>query len=267
VNIGFLITARLKSTRLPKKVLLPLNGYTVIERVIQRAKQVVEPGKVVLCTSTSHKDSPLVYAAIQNKIYYYNGHADDVVQRLLNAAGFFEFDFFIGITADNPLFSIYHANLIKEMLVDDPSLDYVFTTGMPIGINIYGVNVKALKTVCAVKKQIDTEIWGPLINRPEIFNVRELSAKKEYVQKNYRLTLDEEDDYKVIKAIYDNFGRNEIVNVIKVYEFLSMNPSVAKINKNVVQKSLDEFKLLNIDNYYSKEKSSILNTKSRIYRD
>jgi spore coat polysaccharide biosynthesis protein SpsF len=153
------------------------------------------------------------------------------------------------------------------MLVDDPSLDYVFTTGMPIGINIYGVNVKALKTVCAVKKQIDTEIWGPLINRPEIFNVRELSAKKEYVQKNYRLTLDEEDDYKVIKAIYDNFGRNEIVNVIKVYEFLSMNPSVAKINKNVVQKSLDEFKLLNIDNYYSKEKSSILNTKSRIYKD
>ena len=40
-------------------------------------------------------------------------------------------------------------------------------------INIYGINVKALETVCAVKKQIDTEIWGPLVNRSEIFNINE----------------------------------------------------------------------------------------------
>ena len=46
MNIGFLITARLKSSRLKEKLLLPLNGYTIIERVIQRAKQVVKPKKV-----------------------------------------------------------------------------------------------------------------------------------------------------------------------------------------------------------------------------
>ncbi|SVE13687.1 uncharacterized protein METZ01_LOCUS466541, partial [marine metagenome] len=132
MNIGFLITARLKSTRLKKKILLPLNGYTVIERIIQRAKQVVEGEKVVLCTSTVHQDLPLVETAIKNNIYYFNGHPDDVLQRLLNAAEFFSFDFFIGITADNPLFSIHHANIIKDMLTRDPSLDYVYTTGMPI---------------------------------------------------------------------------------------------------------------------------------------
>ena len=38
MKIGFLITARLKSTRLKLKILKQLNGYSVIERIIQRAK-------------------------------------------------------------------------------------------------------------------------------------------------------------------------------------------------------------------------------------
>ena len=38
MNIGFLITARLKSKRLKFKILKSLNGYSVIERIIQRAK-------------------------------------------------------------------------------------------------------------------------------------------------------------------------------------------------------------------------------------
>ena len=95
MNIGFLITARLKSTRLKRKILLPLNGFTVIERVIQGAKQVVEAEKVVLCTSTVHQDLPLVEKAIKNNIYYFNGHPDDVLQRLLAAAELFGFDYFI----------------------------------------------------------------------------------------------------------------------------------------------------------------------------
>ena len=31
---------------------------------------------------------------------------------------------------------------------------------MPIGVNIYGIKTKALKVVCSVKQEIDTEIWG-----------------------------------------------------------------------------------------------------------
>ena len=91
MNIGFLITVRLKSTRLARKVLLPLNGYSVIERVIQRAKKVVDHGKVVLCTSKLHQDLPLVETAFMNNIFYFNGHEDDVLQRLLNTAEFFGF--------------------------------------------------------------------------------------------------------------------------------------------------------------------------------
>ena len=63
MNIGFLITARLKSTRLKFKILKPLNGYSVIERVIQRAKQIKLCNDIVLCTSCLSQDLPLVTIA------------------------------------------------------------------------------------------------------------------------------------------------------------------------------------------------------------
>ena len=150
MNIGFLITARLKSTRLKYKILKPLNGYTVIDRIIQRAKKIKECNDIVLCTSNLNQDLPLVKKAIDNKIYYYNGNPEDVLERLLHAAKLFDMDYFVGITADNPLFSIYHANLITNIISSDKKIDFIYTTGMPIGANIYAINTKSLKTVCQI---------------------------------------------------------------------------------------------------------------------
>jgi len=266
IKIGFLITVRLKSTRLKRKVLLPLNGCTVIERVIQRAKQVVDSANIVLCTSTVEEDLPLLEYAEKCGINYFCGDPDDVLQRLLDSSEKYKITHFIGITADNPLFSIHHANMIKEQLIDDPSLDYVFTTGMPIGINIYGINVKALKTVCEVKEQIDTEIWGPLINRPEIFNVREISSDSEYIREKFRLTMDEENDYKVIKAIYENFPKNDVLDVLKVYHYLDQNHDIALLNDHVKQKELDKKTISRIDNYYQSNHKSILSIKNEIFQ-
>ena len=82
MKIGFLITARLKSSRLKLKLLKPLNGFSVIERVIQRAKQVEECSDIVLCTSRSNQDLPLIRIANKNNIYYYNGSSEDVLQRI-----------------------------------------------------------------------------------------------------------------------------------------------------------------------------------------
>ena len=72
MKIGFLITARLKSSRLKLKLLKQLNGYTVIDRIIQRAKEVEECHEIILCTSKNNQDLPLVRIAQKNNIYYFN---------------------------------------------------------------------------------------------------------------------------------------------------------------------------------------------------
>ena len=267
MKIDFLITARIKSTRLNRKLLLPLNGYTVIERVIQRAKSVIGCDEVVLCTSNFNQDLPLVKIAKENNIYYFNGHPDDVLQRLLDASLLFNLDYFIGITADNPLFSIHHASLLVEKVQQNPSLDFVYTEGMPIGVNVYAMNVKALKTVCAIKEQIDTEIWGYLIKRPDVFNVQKIKVDQEFIRNNFRLTLDEFDDYRLFKALYNHFPKDAVINILDAYDVLDSNPDIAGMNRNVMQLDLDEGVKRAIDNHYKKNIDKILKIKKEVYTE
>lgn len=265
MKIGFLITARLKSSRLKRKILKPLNGYSVIERIIQRAKKVKDCEDIVLCTSKLNQDLPLIKTSINSNIYYYNGHADDVLQRLLDASELFNMDYFVGITADNPLFSIYHANLICNKIKSDKTIDFIYTSGMPIGTNIYAIKTKALKTVCSIKKEIDTEIWGYLINRPEIFNVKEIKAEDQYKNQNYRMTLDEIDDYEFLRQLYEKFPKNEVIDLLDVYSYLKKNPILAKINRNVKQRDLDDLVKNRINKFYKENKLKILEVKNKIY--
>jgi len=266
MKIGFLITARLKSSRLKLKLLKPLNGVPVVEHVINRAKQVKECTDIILCTSMSNQDLPLVRLAKENNIYYYNGDGEDVLNRLLSAAELFDLDYIIGMTADNPLFSIYHANLISDMIRQDKSLDFIYTSGMPIGANIYGIKTKALKVVCTLKEEIDTEIWGYLINRPEIFNVQELVADEEYREENYRMTLDEIDDYNFFTELYNKFPKNEVIDLLEVYKVLKKHPNISKINEHVIQKDLDVSIKKRIEEFYIKNKKEILALKFEIYQ-
>lgn len=265
MKIGFLITARLKSSRLKFKILKSLNGYSVIERIIQRAKKVKECKDIVLCTSYIKQDLPLVKIAKENDIYYYNGSPEDVLERLLSAAELFEMDYFVGITADNPLFSIHHANVISELIKSDNNLDFVYTTGMPIGANIYAINTKALKTVCKIKQEVDTEIWGYLINRPEIFNVKEIKVDKEYQFKNCRMTLDEINDYEFFNKLYKNFPKDSVIDLLDAYQCLRKYPEITTINNMVVQRDLDEDVKKRISKFYQVNKDKILNIKKNIY--
>ena len=267
MKIGFLITARLKSSRLKLKLLKPLNGFSVVERVIQRAKQVEECSDIVLCTSRSNQDLPLMRIANKNNIYYYNGSSEDVLQRMLDAAELFQMDYVIGITADNPLFSIYHANIISDMIRSDGNLDFIYTTGMPIGVNIYGIKTKALKTVCSIKEEVDTEIWGYLINRPEIFNVQEIKVDNEYQCENYRMTLDEINDYKFFTQLYNMFPKDGVIELLDAYQCLQQKPEIAAINSMVVQRDLDEDVKKRISKFYEDNKGKILDLKKSIYSE
>lgn len=265
MKIGFLITARLKSTRLKFKVLKDLNGYSVFERVIQRAKKVKECNDIVLCTSHLSQDLPLVRTAIENDIYYYNGSPEDVLQRLLEASELFQMDYVIGITADNPMFSIYHATLIADMFKVNSDLDYIYTSGMPIGVNIYGMKTKALKTICSIKEEIDTEIWGYLINRPEIFNVKEIKADEKFRREKYRMTLDEINDYHFFQKLYSMFPKDEVIDVLEAYRCLDKNPDMAAINSMVIQRDLDKGVKNRISKFFEDNKKAILDLKKSVY--
>lgn len=264
MKIGFLITARLKSSRLPLKLLLDLNGRTIFERVIDRCKVVNNIDEIILCTSTNPQDKPLVDTALKNNIYYYLGSEADVLQRLSDAATFFDLDYIINITGENPLFSVYHANLVVNTARQE-KVDFINIKGLPIGCSVYGISPEALKTVCEVKDEIDTEIWGPLINRPDIFKVKEIEVEQFYKLPDLRITTDYPEDYRFIGAIFKQFPQTSIPNLSDVIEILKEQPDLLNINNKRKQAALPTDVLEKIDVFYKNNRERILKIKRKNY--
>jgi spore coat polysaccharide biosynthesis protein SpsF len=265
MNVGLLITARLKSKRLPMKLLKELNGHTVVDRVINRTKSIKGIKEVVLCTSTDPQDFPLVECAKENNILYFKGHPDDVLHRLYEAATFFGFDYFVGVTADNPLFSIKYNALLVEKVQEDPSIDFIYSSGNSIGVNAYIVKTKALKLICEVKDQIDTEIWGRLINRPELFNVLEVPVDQDDLINIARITLDEEEDYSLMTEIFNSFESNHMIDESDIIELLKTRPDLTKINASVRQRDLPENVINGIENFFKEKSEFLKQRKAEIY--
>lgn len=265
MKIGFLITARLKSTRLPLKIIKDLNGKTVIERIIDRAKEIKDISEIVLCTSTNPQDKPLVDIAKENSIYYFNGDEEDVLKRLYDAAQFFDLDYFLGITADNPLYSIHYSNLIVDEIKRNHD-DFIKLERLPLGAATYGMKVKALEVVCKIKTIVDTEIWGALIDRPEIFDLKTIKVKGKLNRPELRFTLDYDEDYELINNIYCHVPFKKVLNLYNVIDYLEKNLDISKINKNCVQLELDEGIKNEIDGIYLEKSDEIKKIKSEIYK-
>lgn len=266
MKIGFLITARLKSSRLPLKIIKDLKGKTVIERVISRAKKIKDISVIVLCTSNNPQDKLLVEVAKKNGIYHFKGDEEDVLKRLLDAAEFFNLDYFLGITADNPLFSIYYSNCIIDEIKRNHN-DFIKLKGLPLGAATYGIKVKALETVCKIKTIVDTEIWGYLIDRPEIFDVKTIKVVGKLNRPDLRFTLDYDEDYELINNIYSNVRFEEVLNLKKVIDYLNKHPEIAKNNQNCVQRDLDEDAKNEIDRMYFEKLDEVKRIKEKIYKN
>jgi len=266
MKIGFLITARLKSERLPLKIIKDLNGKTVIERLIDRIKEIKGISDIILCTSTNSQDKPLIDIAQKNNIYYFNGDEEDVLKRLFDAAKFYELDYFLGITADNPLITVYFSNLIVDEIKSN-KYDFIKTEGLPLGVATYGMKVKALEVICKIKSIVDTEIWGYLIDRPEIFSIKTVKITNKLNRPELRLTLDYEEDYELINSIYSKVPFERVLNLYNVINYLDSDPNIAKINKNCIQLDLSEKIKEVIDKQYKDNLEEIIKIKEKTYKE
>lgn len=235
-ELGFVITGRMKSTRLKEKLTLPLNNVEVIVQMIRRAKIVIEPHNIIIATSNNPQDDILEQLAAQEGVECFRGHEDDVIARLYDAAKKHKLEYFINITADCPLFGFDYLEKIYTLLREE-SADLVTSLDLPHGIFTYGLRTRALKKIIEIKKTENTEVWGDYFyQNPEIFEVVKLQVDEKEQRKNYRLTLDYPEDYDFFKSIYSYFGESAYQLTSKeIIEFLDQHPEIVAINKDVTE--------------------------------
>jgi spore coat polysaccharide biosynthesis protein SpsF len=97
-----IVQARLGSTRLPGKVLLPLNGHTVIGEVLTRCKRI--PGVDEVVCAIPSREFKLADECLKFVSVMY-GSESDVLERYCEAAESCGADIIMRITGDCPLIS------------------------------------------------------------------------------------------------------------------------------------------------------------------
>ena len=251
MKIGFIITGRMKSTRLKKKLTLKILDREIIAWMIDRAKLYFNNSQIVIATSKNLQDDVLQKIANREKIKCFRGHEDDVVLRLYNAAKENNFEYFINITADCPLFGYDYIDKISNLLFNE-NTDLVTSLDLPHGIFTYGIRTSAFKRVIDLKKTTDTEVWGDYFyNNPDIFTVSSLDVPESKIRKDYRLTLDYQEDFDFFNFIFNHFRYDTFkISTDDIISFLDQNPQIVDINKNckyLYSKRWDSQRVSNIE--------------------
>jgi len=256
MKIGFLITARMKSTRLPRKLTLKINDREIIALMIDRLKQCKCVDEIIIATSTNLQDDVLCQIAQREHVKCFKGNESDVLERLYMAAQHYKIDYIINVTGDCPLVGYdFIEDMIKEYRKTDA--DLIKTIDLPHGFYFYGIKVEALKKVLEIKDEMDTEIWGDYFTETGLFKVVNMKTPQELIRKNYRLTLDYHEDYEFFQALFKALGTDTYKkSTAEIIEFLDAHPEIVKINEHCEE--------IYTKRFYFQKKIVKLKTKKRV---
>jgi spore coat polysaccharide biosynthesis protein SpsF len=231
MRTGFLITARLKSTRLPMKLLQEVEGRSIFSHMIDRLKLTQSVDQIIVCTSTNVQDDPLEEIAATEGIACFRGDEDDVVKRLSDAASAFDLDYVLSITADCPFCDPVYAHAIVAAFLETKA-DFIRALDLPHGAFSYGINPVAFRKVLEIKDEKDTEVWGRYFTDTDLFNVYDLPIENPlHRQPELRMTLDYPEDLEFFKAVFKElYIPGQVFSLDDILNFLKARPDVVAIN-------------------------------------
>jgi spore coat polysaccharide biosynthesis protein SpsF len=233
--ITAIIQARMRSTRLPNKVLLPLGGKTILENVVERARQAKLIDQIVLATSTEPADDIIANLCAQKGIDCFRGSENDVLDRFYQAALFHKAENICRLTADCPLIDPAIIDKAAQEFLSG-NYDYVSTSHpvatYPDGFDTWIFSFAALARswqeakLPSEREHVTSYIW----NHPEKFKIS--SVKNEVDLSAYRLTIDEPADYELLKLVVAGVKNLTLANIMK---FLETHAQVCQINADIIR--------------------------------
>jgi N,N'-diacetyllegionaminate synthase len=142
-NVVIALIARLKSQRLPLKVLKPFLNDVLIADLYHKLTTSKNAKSVYLATSPLQEDARLVIEAENRGMKVFQGHPGSVIDRLLTLAWQEEAGAIFRVTGDNPFTDV---KLIDEMieLYQQNDLDYVRVNNVPFGVSAELFSLKYL---------------------------------------------------------------------------------------------------------------------------
>ncbi len=231
-----IVQARMGSTRLPGKILLPLLGEPMLGFLVKRLSSLHIP--LVVATTVSKSDDVVQELVTTLGVPVFRGSEEDVLDRYVQASRLFPCDAIVRITADCPLLDPLLLKNVVDMFYEYP-VDYVSNTAertFPRGYDVEVVSKKALERAWnEAKLPCEREhVTLYIVEHEKLF------SSKQFVdvhnRSSWRLTVDTEEDYtlivKVAEACQNDLSYGNVVQI------LEKHPQWKTINEHIRQKEV-----------------------------
>ncbi len=222
VETQVIIQARLGSTRLPGKVLLPLRGRPVLAHVCTRAAAAARVDRVVVATTDRPEDDAIVDWCQAAGVAWVRGAAADVLARYLAAVARWPCTVVVRVTADCPAVDPGQIDAVVACLMDG-GFDYasnVHPPTLPVGFDVEALPVTVLERLageaCLASHREHVTLF--IRENPDRFRIGNVRFGRD--RSAGRFVLDHPQDYEFFTRLYALLPEDR--PLISVYELLAL---------------------------------------------
>jgi len=142
MKIGAIIICRYNSSRLPGKILKPIEGKEILLHIYERLSQ-IQNLNITVATSIEITDDPIVTFCEEKSIPYFRGSLNNVSERFLKAAENQGLDYAIRVNGDNLFIDI---EAMQEMMSLAHRNTYDFISNVKGRSFPFGMSIEIVKT-------------------------------------------------------------------------------------------------------------------------
>jgi len=230
-SIGLIIQARMSSTRLPGKVLMPLpfaSETTLLGKIVGALK--TTGGTVIVATSTNKENDIIEQFCEKKGVKCFRGAEDDVFSRFHDIQLKESFSTIFRFTADNPFIDLEKLYEFYNIFIGS-GMDYAYSKGMPLGMNFEAVKAELfLKLNKLELTSEEREHVTLVVQRFESINKISIQLAN---SADLRMTVDTPIDYAQASLLMSSLNDN--CSLFNILELKDLNPWIFELNRGVVQ--------------------------------
>lgn len=242
MTVNAIIQARCGSTRFPSKVFADIDGKPLLWHVVNRLKYAKMIDDIIIATTVNPKDDKIEEWCKAESVKCFRGSEEDVLNRYYSAAVAFPSDVVVRVTADDPFKEPRVIDRVIRKLIDE-KLDLVtnnFPPSFPEGLDCEAFTFIVLELMeKTTQDSFEREhVTQYVYHNPDKFKIGNVVSETQL--SSYRWTIDNAEDYEMVKAVYANREKNSkgILLMDEILDILRKNPDISIINSQVKRSAM-----------------------------
>jgi spore coat polysaccharide biosynthesis protein SpsF len=233
------VQARRESTRLPNKIMMPLAGKPLLQRMLERVRGTRTPVDLVVATTTDPSDEPVRALCRTLDVRCFSGHPTDLLDRHCRAAETAGADDVVKIPSDCPLIDPAVIDRVLEFHhAHRGAVDYtsnLHPASYPDGNDVEVIPFRILEEAAReATRPFEREHTTPYIwERPARYRLGNVAWETGLnYSMTHRWTIDYPEDYEFIRTVYDELWSPTGLpfSLGDILRLLETRPEIGRIN-------------------------------------